>query len=206
MFLSQKGDLVRWDLLFADLESQAAALQAAERDAAVDERTRIELSRIRLVERLLPAVDRVIRVSCRDIVVNGTLARVGAQWLLVDEASGRQALIATAAITGVGGLDRYTAPAESMGLVESRLGLAHVLRGIARDRSGVQVDLIGGPAVHGTIDRVGSDFFELAVHDVGVARRAGDVREIIVITLAALAVLRRDGGRSDELTFPVVSR
>ncbi len=147
---------MRWDLLFGDLESQAAALQSATRDAEVDERTRIELGRIRLVERLLPAVGRLIRVSCRGVTVNGTLARVGAQWLLVDED-------------------------------------AHQHEDHARDQA--QIELLDGVTVHGTIDRVGLDFFELAVHDVGVARRASEVREIVVVVLAALAVVRRDSDR-----------
>ena len=185
---------MRWDLLFGDLESQAVALQSVARDAEVDERTRTELGRIRLVERLVPAVGRSIRVGGRGLVVSGTLTRVGAEWLLIDEVAGRQALVALAAISDIGGLDRHAAAADSLGPVGSRLGLAHVLRGIARDRSGVQVELTDGRKVHGTIDRVGLDFFELAVHDVGVARRSSEVREVVVIALAGLAVVRRDGG------------
>ena len=186
---------MRWDLLFTDLESQAAALERAERDGEVDERARIELARVRLVDRLAPALGRVLRITCRNgVTVTGPLVRVGAQWLLVDEPAGRQALVAVSAVTRIGGLARYTATHDWLGPIDSRLGLAHVLRGIARDRSGVRVDLIDASSVSGTIDRVGDDFFELAVHDVGVARRASEVREVAVIALAAFAVVRRDGG------------
>jgi hypothetical protein len=183
---------MRWDELFADLEAQAGAWAVAERAGEVDERARMELARIRLVERMRAAIGAKIRVRCpSDVVVSGTLARVGSQWLLVDEIAGRQALVALAAVMTVTGLPRLSAAPDSMGAVESRLGLAHAVRGIARDRSGVAVDLADGSTLHGTVDRVGADFFELAVHAPGEARRPAAVREVAVVALTALAVVRR---------------
>jgi hypothetical protein len=47
---------MRWDALFADLEAQAEALERAERAAEVDERARIEVGALGLLERLRPAI------------------------------------------------------------------------------------------------------------------------------------------------------
>jgi hypothetical protein len=188
---------VRWDGLFADLEAQARELEVAERAGEIDERARMELARVRLVDRLRPAVGLVIRVRCgAGVSVTGTLVRVASQWLLVDEAAGRQALVAMGAVAGLSGLSRQAAAADgdrAALVIESRLGLAHALRGIARDRSPVAVELTDGSSVAGTIDRVGADFVEVAVHPMGEPRRRNEVRDVLLVALSALAVVRRDG-------------
>src|SRR6266536_4551293 len=123
---------MRWDGLFADLEAQAEALELAERAAEVDERARHEIGRIRLLDRLRPAVGVPVRLRCRGAVaVAGPLRRVGPDWLLVDEGGEREALVAIAAVLGVSGLGRLAAVPEGESVVESRLGLRHALRGIA---------------------------------------------------------------------------
>jgi hypothetical protein len=181
---------VRWELLFADLEAQIAALELADRAGEIEERARLELARVQLVDRLGAAVGARVRIRCRaGVAVAGILTRVGAHWLLIDEPAGRQALVALAAVLSVTGLGR--SGAQPLGAVESRLGLAYALRGIARDRSGVRIDLIDGTSVDGTIDRVGADFVELAVHAAGELRRAAEVREVAIIALAAIGVVRR---------------
>ena len=43
----------------------------------------------------------------------------------------------------------------------------------------------------GTIDRVGADFVEIAAHAVGEERRRADVRELVVVALTGLALVRR---------------
>lgn len=183
---------MRWELLFADLEAQASALESAERSGEVDERARMELARIRLLDRLGPAVGLEVRVRCpAGVIVAGTLVRTGSQWLLIDELAGRQALVALAVVMAVTGAGRLAAAPESMGLVESRLGIRHALRGIARDRSAVRIDLVDGTGLDGTIDRVGADFLELALHAAGEYRRRVDVRDVAVVALSAIAVVRR---------------
>jgi hypothetical protein len=42
-----------------------------------------------------------------------------------------------------------------------------------------------------TLDRVGADHVEVALHAPGEARRSSDVRRVEVILLAALATVRR---------------
>jgi hypothetical protein len=184
---------MRWDGLFADLEAQAESLYVAQRAGETEGRARAELARLPLVDRLRPSVGAQLRLRCRDgLAVNGTLLRAGAGWLLIDEGAGREAVIASAAVSSLSGLSRWSAPLGSMPVVESRLGLTHVLRGIARDRSGVRLHLDGSVVIDGTLDRVGADFLEMAVHPAGEARRRRDVLDLVVVVLSALVSVRRD--------------
>ena len=59
--------------------------------------------------------------------------------------------------------------------VEERIGLAFVLRDLSRRRVAVEVESLDGRH-HGTIDRVGLDHLDLALHEPGTPRRERDVR------------------------------
>jgi hypothetical protein len=74
------------------------------------------------------------------------------------------------------------------------LTVRSALRGIARDRSAVQVHLVDPTAgiLHGTVDRVGADFVDVAEHPAGEPRRPREVRASVLVPLAALAALRRE--------------
>lgn len=183
---------MRWDALFADLEAQAAVLQQAERAAEVEERTRGELAAIGVVDRLRGGEDAAVRLRLAGgRMVSGAVRRVGPDWLLLDENAGSEAVIPLAALLGVRGLSRYSAVPGTAGAVSARLGLRVVLRGIARDRSAVRLELVDGTGVDATIDRVGADFVEAAVHPSGEPRRRPDVRDVEVVPFAALAAVRR---------------
>lgn len=182
---------MRWDGLFADLEAQAAALDRAERAGEVEERTRTEIGAQRLRDRLRAAVDSDLGLICTGgLSVSGVLRRVGSDWLLVDEGGGRECLVPLAAVQSVRGVGRQVVT-EIEGVVESRLGLRHALRGIARDRSAVRLHLADGSTLAATLDRVGADFVEAALHPAGEARRPADVREVRLVVLEALVAVRR---------------
>jgi hypothetical protein len=186
---------MRWDGLFADLEGQAAALDSAERAAEVESRARAELGAVGLVDRLRPATGTAVRLRCLGgEQVRGELRRVGPDWLLVGELGEQESLVNLTALGSVAGLGRWAALPGTSGLVGSRLGLRHVLRGIARDRSALRLHLVDGSTLDGTPDRVGGDFLELAVHSGGEARRRDAVREVLVVPFAALALARRASG------------
>jgi len=51
--------------------------------------------------------------------------------------------------------------------------------------------VIDGTAIDGTIDRLGADFVEVAQHAAGELRRRDQVREVALVPLSALAVVRR---------------
>lgn len=188
---------MRWDALFEDLEAQAAALATAERAAEIDERTRLELGSVAVADRLRAAIGG--RVAARlpaGLTVRGTVERVGPDWLLLAEDTGWEALMPLGAVLGVRGVGRQAAPPDAMTVVEARLTFRHALRGVARDRSAVRIHLVDGTAdgvVDATIDRVGADFIDVAVHPAGEPRRGRDVREVEMLPLRAVAAVRRAG-------------
>jgi hypothetical protein len=183
---------MRWDDLFADLEAQAEALEIAERAGEVDERTRIEFGAIGVVERMRAAKGTPVRLQLSgSLAIAGVVSRVGADWLLLDEDAGREAVVALAAVHTVSGLGRLSAVPGSDGAVAARLTLRTTLRGIARDRSAVRMHLTDGAVLDATIDRVGADFVELARHAAGEPRRRGEVRDVVLVPTAAVAAVRR---------------
>jgi len=185
---------MRWDGLFNDLSAQAEALDVAERSAEIEDRTRSELGRITFVDRCHASLGHEVRLNCAGgYQVQGVLRRANGQWLLLQLGNGLEALVVVDQVVTVSGLGRLAEPEHVRGRVERRLGLAHALRRIARDRSSVHLHLEHG-GLDGTIDRVGRDFLELAVHPAGEARRTRAVRSIVLVPLAALvaAVRSRD--------------
>ncbi len=186
---------MRWDDLFADLEAQAAALDVAERAAEVAERTRIEVGALGMRERLAAALGSTVRGQILGgAAFAGVIERVGPDWMLLAAGGSRESVIALAAIASVTGLGRGSAVPESGGLVQARLGLRSALRGIARDRSTVRLQLRDGTTLDATLDRVGADFVEVARHAPGEPRRRGDVRDVVLVPLDAVAVVSRSAG------------
>lgn len=186
-----KADSPRWSHLFGDLESQVEALADAEELGEIAERTRIETGRLGLVDRLRPAEGHVINVRCAGAgMVRGRLDRVGADWLLLTEPAGAEALIPVASLVAVTGLGRWSAAG---GQLDRRLGLRSALRELVRDRAPVRILLVDGGSVAGTIDRVGLDFLELAEHPAGEPRRSSSVLRVWTLPLHGVGVVRRAG-------------
>ena len=184
---------MRWQALFDDLEAQFDAAQAAELAGEVAERTRRETALLRLVDRLLAADGALLTVSLPGAaVLRGRLLDAGADWLLVDEGGAREVLVPLAAVLGITGLGSQSAAPDD-GPVAKRLDLRWALRGLARSRAGVAVGLLDGSLVTGTLDRVGQDHLDLAEHGLGEARRAVAVRQVRVVPLRAVALVRSGG-------------
>ena len=184
---------VRWDDLFDDLEAQLDELEDAELAGEVADRTRIEVSKFRLVDRLRPAFGHRIAITLAGrFSVEGLVANVGNSWVLLREDRGTEVLVPLVAITSVAGLGGVTAAPGSEGKIAARLTLGHALRGVARDRSTVSIGLRDERRLTGTIDRVGSDFFEMAEHPLDTVRRAGNVAGVRTVPFDGLALVRRE--------------
>lgn len=176
---------VRWDRLFDDLEAQLAAQTRLELDAEVAERTRTERSKVTLGERISGAVGAHLVIRLRGgSVARGRLDDCGDGWLLLVEDGGRQQLVSVAAVLGASGLGRPRDDTRAR-----RFGIGSAVRGISRDRRAVAVIDVDGGTVHGTIDGVGADAFDITEHPLDSPRRAANVRGERVVPFAAVALI-----------------
>jgi hypothetical protein len=184
---------MRWEQLFDDVEAQLEAAELAELAGEVADRTRRELARLRLVDRLRLSVGADLQLTVAGAgSIHGRLHRVGAGWLLIQPAAGPPALVLPDAVVAVGGLSGAAAEPGSEGPVLSGLDVGSALRAIARDRARVCVILRDGTRLDGTLDRVGADWADLAIHPAGEARRAAAVRTVRTLTVEGIAVVRPD--------------
>jgi len=181
---------MRWQALFDDLEAEFEAAEREELDAEVRDRTRRETALVRTVDRLRAATGHPVVVTVPGGSVRGVLRDTGDDWLLLEEQGTREALVPLAAVLGVSGLGRRTEVPGSEGELARRLDLRWALRGLVRSRAGVQLVLVDGAVLSGTLDRVGADHVELAEHPAGEARRASAVLQVRLVPVAALAVVR----------------
>jgi hypothetical protein len=178
---------MRWQRLFADLSAQWE--EAADRAESAS-RARAELGGVVLADRLRGAAGARVVLRCRGAGrVAGAVTDVGPDWVLLTDERGAEVLVAAAAVLAVTGLGRVTAAPEE-GAVRARLDLRRAVRGLARDRSAVQVVLTDGAVVMGTIDRVGADFCEIAEHAPDEPRRGSSVQGVTAVALAGRAVVR----------------
>lgn len=193
---------MRWDDLFAELESQLEQELGAEELDLLAEEERLRLGRLSLRDRLLamtaPARSERIRLVLGDgsqpsVVVTA----VGRDWIAGELASAgarRSCVIPLAAVAGLLPDDdqlersRQARPPEPAGALSARLGLTFVLRDLCRRRSGVELHTRSG-RLHGTIDRVGRDHLDLAEHDLDLPRRAAAVERVRILPLPELVLV-----------------
>jgi uncharacterized protein YjeT (DUF2065 family) len=181
---------VRWLSLFDDLEAQLDREERAGLDSELAERVRAERAAVGLGDRLLAHHGARLALTLAGGRVQGVVRDVAPQWVLVVE-DRTPVLVPTAAVVTVSGLARAVAP--EPGTVLRRLGISHVLRGLARDRAAVTVHA-GRDVLAGTIDRVGADHLDLALHDPGEARRPGAVSAVVAVAFAHLQQVRGGAG------------
>ncbi|MDQ1545748.1 MAG: hypothetical protein QOH69_652 [Actinomycetota bacterium] len=198
---------MRWDNLFDDLESQLEQELTAEEIDLQAEEERLRLARLGIRDRVraLAAAtasdDRLLRL----VLADGSRATVspatfGRDWVageLIEESGRRpQCIVALDAIEAVilsrsqvvQSLDASVAE-ESAGALSARLGLQFVLRDLCRRRQAVDLWMRDG-RTHGTIDRVGRDHVDLAVHEVGEPRRESAVTEYRIVRLGQIVLVR----------------
>jgi hypothetical protein len=170
--------------LLDDLEMQAEGLHLAERAVEVDALTVASYAEVPLVARLHASIGREVRATLIDAVeVRGRLARVGADWALVDQ--GHVAwFVHLPAVVVLAGLDEHSVP-EGARPLSARLSLRSVLRRLSDERRECALHLAGGRVAQGALLRVGADFVEL---------RSTGAAEAVVVPLAVVSAVRDSGG------------
>lgn len=165
--------------LFDDLEQQAEAAFAVERDLEVADRLQAEYARIGVATRLMASVGRTVRLRVTGVgSVEGELRRVADGWCLVAGTAGEW-LVRTAAIQSAAGLSSRSVP-EAAWPVTSRLGIGSALRGLAEDGQSCRLVTSDGGSHDVRLGRVGADFVEGYVGDAG---------DLVVVWFAALAAV-----------------
>jgi hypothetical protein len=193
---------MRWDSLFDDLESQLERERTAEELDLEAEEERLRLGRLGMRDRLLALAAAPGERPVRLALAGGTriLVRphtIGRDWMSGALPEGRQCVVPLASIasvslsqvevaTSLSGEDAAGRPRDT---VSGRLGLPFVLRDLCRRRRQVDVTTLDGVLV-GTIDRVGRDHVDLAVHEAGTARRESAVREVLIVPIDRLVLVR----------------
>jgi len=175
---------VRWDRLFADLEAQLEADERIGFDADVADLVRAERAALALADRLRAHQGAELTWWLRgQEALRGVLHDVGADWVLVRDAPS-DVVLPLRSVVCITGLSRAASAERG---VAARLGLGMVLRGLARDRSAVTIHLEPAGAITGTIDRVGADHLDLAVHALDEVRRPAAVNAVRCVPFAAVS-------------------
>lgn len=169
---------MRWDDLFADLESQAAVAELDELDDEVAQNEAAEAAGTTLGARL--RAHRAVRVTVgsRDGALHvGTVVDCTESWVLLAELR-RRTLLPLAAVTWVEGLTGALVEASG---IDSRVSLGHALRAVAEAEDEVTVALDGRCAV-GVVTRVAKDHVDLRLEPSGT---------VLVVPFPALVSVAR---------------
>jgi hypothetical protein len=197
---------MRWDNLFDDLESQLEQELGAEEGDLLAEEERLRLGRLSLRDRVIAmtrpgngALSQLKLVLRDGSVTTVAVGSVGRDWIVGELIGARRGscVVPLAAVTAVlpspEQLTRTIATeqaAEPTASLSARLGLAFVLRDLCRRRATVELSTATAERLHGTIDRVGRDHFDLAEHEAGVPRRAAAVDRIRILPFVELLLVR----------------
>ena len=199
---------MRWDNLFDDLEGQLEQELTAEEVDLQAEEERLRLGRLSLRDRIVSiheAHKTATESSLRLTLVTGERidvrpAAFGRDWFsadLVEDSSRRsQCIVPLDAIAGLvltaeqvrASLNARPGDEASMAL-SARLGLPFVLRDLCRRRRTIEIRT-ATERVFGTIDRVGRDHFDLALHEPGQPRRQSAVNQLRIVAISHLVLVR----------------
>lgn len=182
---------VRWEALFRDLAGQVETADRLELESEVADRSRREIGRLLLADRLRAAVGAQIAVVAdASGTIRGQVAAVGTDWLLLTPDPSSEVLLPLTAVVSLAGLPAGAVDAENQPGTTTQPTFGAVLRVIARDRAPVAMSMRDGVVSTGTIDRVGADFVDLSEHPPGEPRRSEAVTGVRTVPFAAIAAVR----------------
>lgn len=174
---------MRWEALFTDMELQLDAAEARGRADEVAELTRAERAGVGLAARLR-AQRGPLELGLRSGgTARGDVVDAGETWVLLAEGR-REHLVPLSAVAWVDGLTVGVAP--EPGQVLRRLGIGHVLRAVARDRS-VVLARVGAADLLGRVDAVAADHLDLTLAAPDTLRPTGRRRAVPFAALERLS-------------------
>jgi hypothetical protein len=165
--------------LLDDLEAQAEAGFAADREAELADRSRTEYGEVTLAARLMASLGAEVTLTVRGVgLLRGLLDRVAGGWLVL-AAGDQDWVVRHQAIGALTGASDRAVPEIAWPAV-ARLGIASALRRLADSGERCVLHLLDGTRQEGELRRVGADFVE--VYDEG---------RLTLVSLAALAAVQR---------------
>lgn len=171
---------MRWDALFADLQTQVSAQQQEDFEANVAETIALEWSRTGVADRLRAHVGQRPVLTLQDgQSVHLDIRSVGSDWLS-GVGSGHQWLIPLSALQTISGLMRRSEAEASP--VRQRLSITSPLRALAQAREHVTVHLASGVLIEGGLLGVGRDFLDI--------RSDASVQPVRTVPLGAVTAVR----------------
>lgn len=189
---------MRWNDLFADLEAQMefGQWQSVEQDAA--ELTRGMWAELTLMDRLRAAMGQQVRVVLQDGRMQPIqLQAVGPTWIGgVDDMSA--VIVLRDAILGVDAdLKAATVPSRPL---QAGPSVAAIYRALARRREAIQVVGRNGVVIaEGTIDRVGEDHIDVALHSRDEFRRSSVLQGMRILPFDAILLVRASPMGLDDI-------
>lgn len=196
---------MRWDNLFDDLEGQLEQELGAEETDLRAEEERLRLGRLTVRDRLVALEGGEDGEPVRMMLTDGSTIELrvrtfGRDWIsgeVIDHSAHRiQFILPLEAIAVllltrpqvIGSLEDPPV-AHNEHALSRRLGLAFVLRDLCRRRQSIELVTRDG-VTRGTIDRVGRDHLDLAVHEGGTARRESQVTQYRIVPFSRLLLVK----------------
>lgn len=166
--------------LFDDLEGQAAAAYARDREAELADRSRAEYAQVTLAARLMASVGREVVVDVRGVgPLAGTLDRVATGWLLLD-AAGSDWVVRQQAVGSIAGAAERAVPEVAWPAV-AKLGLGSALRRLSESGERCLLHRVDGVRHEGVLRRVGADFVEVLT---------GEPARVVLVAYASVAAVQ----------------
>ena len=142
-----------------DLEHQAQARYALEREPEIADRGRAEYAAVTLASRLMASLDAEVALEVTGVGrVEGRLGRVAADWCLV-HGVGQDWVVRSSAVTLARRVSDRSVPELAWSPV-TRLGFGSALRRIAEAGHRCVLRLVDGSAHDVHLRRIGADFVE----------------------------------------------
>jgi hypothetical protein len=194
---------MRWERLFQDLEDQLDRETDAELEDIARDEERLRISRMSLIERVRdylgpPDEAPALTISVDQLLLTCAVIRCGRDWILVQVREpgslAGTALLPIAAVRSfrinewsASEMNRpqRDASAGAQRGVSPEIAFTFVLRDLCRRRRHVTLRS-ATTETSGTIERVGKDHLDIAVHPAGQPRSAQSVSHVEVVPLARI--------------------